>query len=138
MTNQEQITIERKMTQKDLTKKIKDLEKEVKILERLRFINYRYEGYSVKEACKEIGVTQRVGYIWQERWNKEGYEGLNPKYRGGKPSKLSNENIIELEKYLVNNNITDTKEVKQIIKDKFNVDFSEKHVRTILHKLNLK
>ncbi len=43
MTNQEQIPIERKITQKELTQKIKDLEKELKVLERLKFINYRYQ-----------------------------------------------------------------------------------------------
>ena len=32
MTNQEQIPIERKITQKELTQKIKDLEKELKVL----------------------------------------------------------------------------------------------------------
>ena len=138
MTNQEQIPVERKITQKELTQKIKDLEKELKVLERLKFINYRYHGKSVDEAAALIGVTKRVGYIWQERWNEEGIEGLKPRYRGGKQSKISPEQLEELKKYLIKNNITNTKEIKQIIEDEYQVNFSEKHVRTLIHKMNLK
>ena len=36
MTNQEQIPIERKITQKELTQKIKDLEKELKSIRTLK------------------------------------------------------------------------------------------------------
>lgn len=98
MTNKEQIPIERKMTQKDLNKKIKDIEKEIKILERLKFINYRYQGLTVNKACEKLNVTKRVGYIWQERWNKEGYNGLIPKYGKGKPSKLTENQRKELKR----------------------------------------
>ena len=101
MTNQEQIPIERKITQKELTQKIKDLKKELKVLERLKFINYRYQGKSVDEAVALIGVTKRVGYIWQERWNKEGIEGLKPRYKGGKQSKISSEQLEELKEELL-------------------------------------
>ena len=138
MTNKEQIPIERKMTQKDLNKKIKDIEKEIKILERLKFINYRYQGLTVNEACEKLNVTKRVGYIWQERWNEEGYNGLIPKYGKGKPSKLTENQRKELKEYLIKNSITDTHEVQQIIKEKYNLEFTKKHVRTILHQLGLK
>lgn len=138
MTNKEQIPIERKMTQKDLNKKIKDIEKEIKILERLKFINYRYQGLTVNEACEKLNVTKRVGYIWQERWNEEGYNGLIPKYGKGKPSKLTENQRKELKEYLIKNSITDTHEVQQIIKEEYNLEFTKKHVRTILHQLGLK
>ena len=100
MTNQEQIPIERKITQKELTQKIKDLEKELKVLERLKFINYRYHGKSVDEAVALIGVTKRVGYIRQERWNEEGIEGLKPRYRGGKTIKNISRTIRRTKKIL--------------------------------------
>lgn len=138
MTNKEQIPIERKMTQKDLNKKIKDIEKEIKILERLKFINYRYQGLTVNKACEKLNVTKRVGYIWQERWNEEGYNGLIPKYGKGKPSKLTENQRKELKEYLIKNSITDTHEVQQIIKEEYNLEFTKKHVRTILHQLGLK
>jgi len=45
----------------------------------------------VDVAASKSGVSKRVGYIWQERWNEEGYDGLIPKYGGGRPSQLSDE-----------------------------------------------
>lgn len=137
MSNTDKISIKRNMTRKDLDKKIKDLEKEVKLLERLKFITYRYDGYSVKEASDKVGVTKRVGYIWQDRWNEEGYDGLKPKYKGGRPSQLTEKQKIELKDYLLEKNNWTTHEVKNIIKEKYNIEFTEKHVRTILHQFNL-
>ena len=128
MSNTEQIPIKRNMTQEQLNKKIKELEKEIRILDKLNFINYRYQGYTVDEASKKIGITKRVGYIWQERWNKDGYEGLKPKYHGGKASKLTPENLKKLEHILKEDNITDAKQIRQIIKEEFNIIFSDKHV----------
>ncbi len=138
MTNQEQIPIERKISQTALTQKIKDLEKELKMLNRLKFINYRYQGKTVGEASELCGFTKRVGYIWQDRWNAEGINGLKARHKGGKHSKISTEQLEELKAYLIKNNITNTKEVKKIIEDEYQVTFSEKHVRTLLHKMNLK
>lgn len=39
-------------------------------------------------ALSKVDVTKRVGYIWQERWNEDGYDGLIPRFSGGRPSKL--------------------------------------------------
>lgn len=61
------------MTAEELDKRIKTLEKDVKVLNRLQFIRNRYLGDSVELAASKSGVTKRVGYIWQERWNEEGY-----------------------------------------------------------------
>gem|GEM_PF-5604243 len=43
---------------------------------------------SVEMALSKVDVTKRVGYIWQERWNEDGYDGLIPRFSGGRPSKL--------------------------------------------------
>ncbi|RZB32799.1 MAG: hypothetical protein AEth_00477 [Candidatus Argoarchaeum ethanivorans] len=44
MTRHESITIVRHMSVEELTKIIKSIEKDVKILQRLYFIKFRYEG----------------------------------------------------------------------------------------------
>jgi len=87
----EQILISRHLTVEELNRRIKFLEKDVKVLQRLYFVKNRYAGESVEESANKIGITKQVAYIWQERWNKKGYGGLKPKFTGGKPSKLSNE-----------------------------------------------
>ncbi|RZN14448.1 MAG: IS630 family transposase, partial [Methanosarcinales archaeon] len=89
MTRPESITIVRHMSVEELTKRIKSTEKNVKILQRLYLIKFRYEGLSVEKAAKRVEISKPVAYIWQNRWNEAGYDGLKPKFAGGKPSKLS-------------------------------------------------
>jgi len=79
------------MTNEELQRRIKMLETNTKILKQLYFIKHRYDGKSVEEASRLVGVGKPVGYEWQERWNKSGYDGLIPRYAGGRPSKLSDQ-----------------------------------------------
>ena len=132
------IGIKRKMSAEDLDQQIKILEKNVKVLNRLHFIRNRYLGDSVELAASKSGVTKRVGYIWQYRWNEEGYKGLKPKYGGGRPAQITNKQKEELYQILTERDDWTTKEIKKLIKDKFGIEFSEKHVRTILRSLGLK
>ena len=89
MAKKEMYPIERKMTEDDLNRLIKSLERSTKMLKRLLFVKYRYDGDSVEEASKRIGITKMIGYIWQRRWNNEGYKGLIPRYARKGPSKMS-------------------------------------------------
>jgi len=66
----------------------------------------------VDVAASKSGVSKRVGYIWQERWNEEGYDGLIPKYGGGRPSQLSDEDKKELKEMLSKRDDWTTQEVK--------------------------
>jgi putative transposase len=138
MARWDRIGIKHQMSVEELDKRIKCLEKDVKVLNRLHFIRNRYPGDSVELAASKSGVTKRVGYIWQERWNEEGYEGLMPKYGGGRPAKLTEKEKINLKELLSKKDDWTTKKIKKLIKDKFGPDFSEKHVRTILRNLGLK
>ncbi len=138
MAKWDRIGIKHQITVEKLDKRIKNLGKNVKVLNRLHFIRNRYLGDSVELAASKSGVTKRVGYIWQERWNEEGYEGLIPKYGGGRPAQLTEKEKINLKEVLSKRDDWSTKEIKKLIKDKFGPDFSEKHVRTILRNLGLK
>jgi putative transposase len=138
MVKWDRIEIKKQMSVEELDKRIKTLEMDVKVLNRLHFIRNRYLGDSVELAASKSGVTKRVGYIWQERWNEEGYEGLIPKYGGGRPSQITNEQKNQLKEKLSERDDWTTKEVRKLIKDNYGVEFSEKHVRTILRDLGLK
>lgn len=132
MVKTEQIRISRHMTVQELSKRIKRLEKDTMVLQRLYFIKHRYDGKSVEEAARLVGVSKNTGYIWQERWNKTGYAGLNPKFAGGRPSKLTESQKEELRKTLEDGDNWTTKEVRILISKKFGVDYSEKQIRIIL------
>lgn len=132
MANIEHIQIEKHMTFKELTKRIKRLEKDTMVLQRLFFIKHRYEGKSIEVASDLLGISRSTGYHWQERWNEEGYDGLIPKFAGGRPSKLSDREKIELKEILESGDNWTTKDVQILISKKFGADFSAKHVRDIL------
>ena len=82
MVKTEMYKSERKMPEDDLKRLIRSLERSTKILKRLLFIRYRYDGDSVETASKRIGITKMMGYSWQRRWNQDGYKGLIPRYAG--------------------------------------------------------
>ena len=91
MVKTEMYPIERKMSDEDLNRLIKSLERSARVLKKLLFIRYRYDGDSVESASKKIGITKMMGYLWQKRWNQHGYKGLLPKYARKGPSKMSDD-----------------------------------------------
>lgn len=126
MARPENITIERHITAEELQKKIKSLEKDTKVLQRLYFIKYRYEGVSVEDAAERVEISKPVAYIWQDRWNNEGYEGLKPKFAGGKPPKLTNNQKDQLKEILNMRDDWTTEEIKKLISKEFKVEYSLK------------
>lgn len=120
---------------KELDERINKLEKDVKVLNRLHFIKSCYSGMSIKEAAKLCGISYSNAYIWFNRWNEEGPEGLIPKYAGGRPSYLTDDNKKELKKILEQEEVLTTEIVHKIIKDNFGVDYTFKQIRIIVKDL---
>ncbi len=73
-----------------------------------------------------------------KRWNEKGYEGLKPNYGIGRPSKISKEQKQKLKELIIKNDIKTTKEVKNLIINEFQVEYSEKQITIILRKLGFK
>jgi putative transposase len=120
------------MDKKELVGKIKDKKVEARILQRLLFIKYLYEGDSVPEAADKVEVTLPVAYAWRSRWNEQGYNGLIPRFDGGAPSKLSQKEKESLISELKLRDDWTTKEIRQLIQDKFNVSYTDRHVNRLL------
>ena len=108
MSKPEQIRLRKHMNQEELLKRIKTLENDVKVLKRLYFIKYRYGGLTIEQASTLVGISKPVGYIWQSRWNEEGYEGLIPRYAGGRPSKRDQNQKDRLNQLLSQKNVWTT------------------------------
>lgn len=126
------------MTSGEIIKRIKSLEKDTKVIQRLYFVKYRYEGISVEEAANRVGISKPVAYIWQDRWNEEGYDGLKPKFAGGSPSKLTDIQKKELIEMLKKRDDWATEEVRELISKKFEVVYTSKQVRIILRNFGMK
>jgi len=138
MSRNPSMKVKKWITSEKLKKRIKDKEKDVKVLNRLHFINYLYSGCSVPEASEKLGITKVTGYNWLERWNQDGYEGLIPRFAGGRPSKLTDHEKIQLKEILTKRDDWTTKEIRNLIYQRFQVEYSLKQVRFILRDLGLK
>lgn len=138
MARPESIAIIRHITTEELKKRIKSLEKDVKVLQRLYFIKYRYEGLSVEESAEKVGISKPVAYIWQNRWNQEGYNGLRPKFAGGKPSKLSDTQREQLKEMLKGRDDWATEDVRELVFKEFGVEYTPKQIRIILRNFGMK
>jgi len=138
MSRTPSLKVKKWITSEDLKKRIRKKEKDLKVLNRLHYINHLYNGCSVPEASEKIGITKQTGYIWLERWNENGYTGLIPRFAGGRPSKLTHQEKNELKEILMKRDDWTTKEVKNLIKERFGVEYSSKQVGIILRNLGLK
>jgi len=138
MTRTPSMKVEKWITVEELKKRIRKKEKDVKVLNRLHFMNYLYSGLSIPEANEKLGITKVTGYNWLERWNEDGYDGLIPRFAGGRPSKLKDEEKSQLKEILTKRDDWTTKEIRNLICDRFGVKYSLKQVRIILRNLGLK
>ena len=138
MSKPEQIPLRRHMSQEELLKRIKTLENDVKVLKRLYFIKYRYGGLTVEQASTLVGISKPVGYIWQSRWNEEGYVGLIPRYAGGRPSKLDQNQKDRLNQLLSQKNVWTTEGVRLLIEKEFGVEYTLKQIRIIVKALGMR
>ena len=91
-------------------------------------------------ACVLCGIHTSTGYVWVRRWNESGYDGLKERgNQGGRPAKLSENDLKRLEGILKEKDYWTTKEVRKEIIEKFDVDLSDDSVVRILrHKLGLR
>ena len=122
----------------EIEKRIRDLEMSCRVLKRLYFVKLRYQGKGVEEAANIVGITKKLGYIWQDRWNREGFNGLIPRFAGGRPPLLDDDEKKSLISVLERRDDWSTKEVRVLIKEKFGVEYSMKHVRELLRQLGMK
>lgn len=125
------------ITLDELNIKIKKEEKSVRILERLYFIRHIYKGLAIKDACEYVNISEPTGYNWLDLWNKGGYNTLIPNFSGGPKPKLANSERDELKKLLLEKDAWTLREVRQLITEKFNVEYSDMQVWRILKSWNM-
>jgi putative transposase len=129
--------IVRHITLDVLNKKIKKEEISVRVLERLYFIRFLYKGDTIKEACEKVNITEPTGYSWLDSWNKQGYAGLIPNFSGGPKAKLGEGEREELKRIIGEKDAWTLREVRELIKEKFNIEYSHMQVWRILKSWNM-
>ena len=116
------LVVKKLVSETDINKRIKEEKNRARIIPRLIFIKLLYTGISVIDAAKNVGVTRRVGYQWLQRWNDSGYEGLVPRFAGGKPSKLTGDQRKELESALREKDLWYLADITELIKTRFGME----------------
>jgi len=74
---------------------------------------------------------------WLDSWNKGGYVGLVPNFSGGPKPKLGDAEREELKQLLGEKDAWTLKEMRILIKEKFNVEYSEMQVWRMLTSWNM-
>jgi len=102
---------------------------------KLSLLNLILQLQDVGEACKIMSIPVTTAYRWINDWNEGGKERLTKEQGkgGGKPSKMSEEQFKKLEGFLrEDKEWWITKEVRMLIKEKFEIEYSEDQVVRIL------
>ncbi|EQD75649.1 ISA1083-3 transposase, partial [mine drainage metagenome] len=132
------LIVKKTVSEADINRRIKEEKNRARIIPRLIFIKLLYSGMSVIDASKNVGVVKRVGYQWLRRWNESAYDGLVPRFAGGKPGRLTKEQKDELKVLLEEKDLWYLKDIVELIKTKFSVEYSERQVRRILKSFKMK
>ena len=136
MTRRRTLEVKKHLSDTDLINAIKKERTRARIVPRLMFIRLLYKGMSVPQASSEMQIPKRLGYIWLNKWNESGIEGLIPASSPGGPTKLTKEQINQLRDDLSQGSWT-TEDVRKHIKMRFNVDYSMRQVSRILKRFGM-
>jgi len=108
-------------------------EKNVNIKRRLLFLKFLNDNYNdLVYSCESFQIKTPTEYEWIRKWNNNGYNGLIDKPITGRPCKLSTDQINKLKELLKEKKHWDTKEIKELIKEKFGIDISLSRLPVIL------
>lgn len=110
---------------------------ERKVVEKLRFIRLRYQGLSVTQAADMMGINHQTGYNWQRQWNEGGYGTIVPKSNPGRPSRLTEAQMRGFADLVDEGNLT-TAEAAMLLRERYDIVFTNKHIAEILHSQGLR
>jgi transposase len=124
------------MEVQDLITEIRELERDVKTLNRLHFILQVYRTNDIAKSCENLGIPVRTGNDWVKKWNDYGIDALKHKKGAGRPSFLSSAQLEELDKWIQNEEYPVANSVYLHIKENFGIDYSKRQVDRIINKLD--
>lgn len=118
------------------------LEKDVRVKERLQILIYLREGKTQRVVSSMLRISIGKVPLWKKRFEQEGLKGLHDKKGRGRKSKLTKKQLLQLGA-TIDKGVTmkdgyrrgyKTKDVKIHIRQKFNVKYTDRHCRYLLHK----
>ncbi len=87
------------------------------------------------DAANILGKSYQTVHRWIKTCESEGLECLKTSFGGGRPSKLTYNQLKELDKIIEKTPNMSMKDVHTIVNEKFNVNYSLKQIGKIVRKL---
>ena len=119
-------------------------EKNHRAKQRLHILLLRRQKYTQQEIAAIVCVTQGTVSNVCKRFKKEGWISVHDKPRDGRPTLLNPKQKSLLQRRmhedLVEGDIRrgwQTKDVSNLLKEKFDIRFSQRHVRRVLHEIGM-
>lgn len=91
----------------------------------------------ISKVAKVLSVSRNSLKSWVRNFDAHGIEGLMPKAKNSRKSKLSDSNKEEIQKWINDNPNLTLKELSLMVKDKFGIDISLTGLWKNLKKMNL-
>lgn len=114
-------------------------EKDGTVMKKLLFLKMVSEGGDLRETAKAFSIAATTGYKWGQRWNKMGYEGVKKnRFKCGPKPKLSEEDRGKLKEILKGKEWWLLKDVRNLIKERFGIDYSVTTTWRLLKKMGMK
>lgn len=106
------------------------------IYRRLLLIRMVTKGQSISKASENLNISRKTGERWIKKYNEKGVDGLFSDYSNcGRKSYLSNEQLEELRQIIIGNEENfNLKDVKNLIEEKYGIQYSEKQIWVITRK----
>ena len=119
-----------------LESEMKKYQKEFKLYRKIQAVRMVKLGETISKTAEYVHVHRNSVGNWLKKYDEQGIDGLKADYSNcGAESKLSDEQLRELYEIIVNSDKRySIREVRQIIKDKFDVEYSIKQVWVITRK----
>ncbi|WP_231475695.1 helix-turn-helix domain-containing protein [Methanobrevibacter oralis] len=119
---------------------LKEYREYYNVYRRLLVIHMVANGESIAKASKNINISRKTGERWVKQYNENGIAGLFSNYSNcGRKSYLTDQQLNELKEIITGNEEKyNLKDVRNLIKEKYGITYSEKQIWVITRqKLNL-
>lgn len=109
---------------------------------RLIALSHIQAGTNKTQTAKYLKVSRRIVNEWVARFYADGLDGLKEKRRPGRPTALTNIQIEQFKKYVLDNSIKakggrlKATDMAEYVNTEFGTKYSIQNIYLILHKLN--
>ena len=137
MSRKSKNNIFKNMTKEELDNELSKNTIPHRIYQRLIALRLLSEGYTYADTSKILNVSYQTVSRWAKMCEKEGLKGIIPKFGGGRPSFLTEEEKEKLGEIILKTPNMTMKDVHKIILDEFNVNYSMKQVGQIVKTIRI-